>query len=335
MRDRNSFETSMRRIRAHLLRGNFQAAFDECDLAEERDGPHWRIHFLRGGTYTAMGMFNEAEAALQKVLVHTIGCPDPLCLSQGAYMALFANQYLMEEHLKALGYINEFIRTAPADIEALYWRGLLFKEKWEDSDRQENQYLDEALRDLRKAYALIGNLPDEKFYRLKVIRDFAQARTGEMESVCRDSQKMYVLMEILEPIPDSPPVNEGPDAVDVRSLMDPFMPADLKQLEIGSDLAVLLWFSAETQDHWGAALEILDEIKPLVEKHRDADAFAVLLLLESVVNLEIYNKTRSDVNYLNAAISNLADLRRLSTEGTLTEETLENIEDLETAIDAQ
>ena len=132
-----------------------------------------------------------------------------------------------------------------------------------------------------------------------------------MESVCRDSQKMYDIINTLESIPDSP-----------------------QQLEIGSDLALLLCLSAETQDDWGAALDILDEIKPLVEKHCDADTFAVLLILESTANLEIY-KIRRDVAYLIAAKSNLADLRRLSTEGTLTEETLKIIEDLETDIDAQ
>ena len=92
--------------------------------------------------------------------------------------------------------------------------------------------------------------------------------------------------------------------------------------------------SAETQDDWGAAVDILDELKPLVEQHLDADAVADLLILESAANLEIY-KIRRDAAYLNAAISNLADLRRLSTEGTLTEETLKFIEDLETDIDAQ
>ena len=230
MRDRDSFESCMKRIRANLFRGNFDGALEECDLAERKYGGHWRIDFLKGGIYSAAGMFNDAEGSLKKVLVHAIRCPDPLCLSQGAYMAIFANLYLMGDHPKALGYINEFIRTAPADIEALYWRGLLFKEKWEDSEQQENQYLDAALRDIRKAYALICNLPDEKFYRLKVIRDFSQVRTGELESVCRDSLRMYDLMEIDNPIPGSTSVSEGPDAVDVRSLMYPFMPADLEAI---------------------------------------------------------------------------------------------------------
>ena len=332
MRNRNSFESHLTRIRARILNGDHDGALTECDLAEQAFGSHWRIDLNRGLSYTAKGRFSEAKVALGQVETHNIGCTDRFCLSQGAYIGLFMNAYMAGKKIEASRHIDVLLEAEPEDILGLFCRGALL-ELWTPPN---HQLLDDTICDLRKAYALISNLPDEKFYYLKILRDISQVRADEMESRCRDTQKMYALMQI-----DAPTVDDGQDAVDASDLLSafnrsefvhmPLMSAGPVHLLIGWQLAELL-LEKEEDCCWVEAVDILNEIEPLVQQHGDADLFAKTLVLTSAANLDIYT-TREDVDYLDAAKSKLVDLLRLSKTHTLNNETLEGIEIVQTDID--
>ena len=339
MRQRDSFESRMTRIRARILDGDYDGALTECDLAEERFEQHWRINLNRGTIYMAEGRLSEARVAFRQVKTHNIECTDRFCGSRAANIGLAMNARKTGWKIEASYHIDVFLKAEPEDISGLWWRGLLLQDLWQNRTPTNNQLLDDAICDLRKAYALISNLPDEKFYCLKILRDISQVRPDEMESRCRATQEMYVLMQI-NPILDAQTVDEGPDAVDANDLFNffgpagfeymPFIPAGPVHMWIGNNLAYLL--SEKKAACTVETIDIFDEIEPLVQQHGDTDFFANTLARASAMNLQIY-AIREDVDYLDAAKSKLADLLRLSNTHTLSNEALELIEDLETEID--
>ena len=339
---RDSFQAIARRINAHTERGDYEVALKACDsyeaaldaydLEEQMYNQHCcKINLFRGFIYLFTRRVDEARSAFEKAIQGN----DHFLLSLIAYQGLFGNAYAAGLKDEALQHISLFLGAEPEDIWALLRRGLLLREICEDEETPNHQYLEIAICDLRSAYALIRAVKDERVYRLKVYRDISD----ELESSCRDSQKMYALMQI-NPILGAPTVDMGQNAVDVHDLFydfsrptfeyTPSVSAGPSHLIIGHLLASSLLIKEE--DGWVEAVDILDEIEPLAQQYYNTDSFAEILALASLTNLYIYTICE-DVKYLDTAKSKLVDLLMLSQTHTLTQETLKLIEDLETYID--
>ena len=335
MRVRDNFETCLTRIRARILDGDYAGALRECDLAEETFGPNWRIDFNRGYSYTMLERFDASQVALNRVKGHNISCRDPYCLSQGVYILLFQNASEAGWNAEALHHIDALLSVAPEDISGFWLRGTVLQNLWQQTG--ENAYLQRAIYDRRTAYALIKNLPDDKFYRLKIMRDLAlnSAADLEIERRCQDTYQMHRLMQI-SPIRGARTVNQGPDAVDTDAFLDGFtlfVPAAAVHIYIGFTLVSIYFETEAVEDYAVEVVDILDEIESLAEQHGDTEILVDVLVLASAAYFEIYT-FREDVNYLDAAKSKHAALLRLSDTDPLniTDETREYIEDLGTEI---
>ena len=340
MRGRDNFETCLTRIRSRILAGDYAAALDECNLAEQAYEPHWRIDLNRGVIHTIEGRLKEAQVYLDRVKIHNIGCNDRFCLSQGVYITLCQNAYNSGLNDEAFHYINVFLREQPEDIFGLWLRGMTMWDPWQNRTCN-NEFLEKAIEDFRTAYALIRKMPDNKFYRLKIIRDLSQGRAADLESRCEDTSRMYDLMKI-DPIPDARTVETNDFLDPLNDPLNPFLPAGFAHMHfvpagavhiyIGLSLANCLLEKKEEEDCWVEMVDICDEIEPLAQQHGDAELLAEILILASAANFDIYT-LRQDINYLDAAKSNLRDLQGLSNTYTLNNEMLEYIEGLETEID--
>ena len=153
---------------------------------------------------------------------------------------------------------------------------------------------------------------------------------------------MTVLMEI-DPILYGSSVAEVVDAGDTNALVGSMKrtvntlfgnigSANFERMRIGC-LLTYLFFLSETVDYWVAAVQIVDEIEPLVREDDDVEFLATVLCLSSAVKFMVYN-TRGETRYLNAATSSLADLLNLREQHTLSDEILELVADIENLPDS-
>lgn len=326
---RDTWQKALTRISSMVLHGEIEVALEEWKATKHQFGDHWILDLYMAFMLATEEHFREAEAFLIKVNIrHGKVCTSPLCFSKLVPLYLARIAVLEENYTNALTYFNWYLKENGDDIMALFLRGAISFGLWEMEE--EIQHLERAILDLNDAYLLLGDVPDNKVYVIKMFRLLIESMDSDaIEKQCKDMRDAGITEDFMRGLRSLKP--EYPMNLEVFSgeFVQPAVPL---RINIGYELACLLQTIDGSQDD---ALSLFNEVALMAraEGETSYEVCALGSILVLCLNMHNVRPDRDDLCHIQNAESTLADLLRLEGQHELPDDAIQNIRDLETAFD--
>ena len=326
---RDTIDNAIKRSTGYIMQGNYDAAIHECTAAETISH-HWALNMSRGYAFALKEEFLNAKRDWKEVEAHSISCHSPMCVSKLAYfhralLAIWENGNAYDEPLL---YFNHFLSGGNEDdIFGLWIRGELRAE-------HENN-LENAVADLKQAYALLSEITDNKVYGSKILRQLAESNNDEIINRCEDMVAAGLIEMFRTPFygnhVDSNHADAISDDTDSESLLGTIMPADEIQVDVGLRLAKVLGMN----NNFDNALALLVEILSIARKNSNSlqEIKIHSLLAATYIDMHDERVDKNDYHQLHNAESTIADLLRLDNQQTLPDDVREDIQLLKSQLD--
>ena len=328
----DTIDNAVKRSLGCIRQGDYDAAIQECTAAALQISPHWVLNMCRGFALVLKEDFPNAKRDWKEVEDHSISCHSPMCPSKVAYFQLAYLTMTMQEDGNAydepLLYFNHFLSGGNEDdIFGLWLRGIL-RSKHESN-------LENAVADLKQAYALLSEITDNKMYSFKMLRQIFESNNDEMINRCEDVVAASIIQMFRTPFygnyVNSNHANAISDDTDSESLLGAITPADEAQVEVGLNLAWVLGMN----NNFDNALTLLAEILSIARENSNSLQEIKIHYLLAVMYMDMHNERvdRNDYHQLHNAESTIADLLRLENQHTFPEDVREDIRLLESELD--